>query len=189
MELKLTYVWLKFEFGRAQTRCAQSRYTGLKIALQKALKILKNDKVKNFWSKNVICWNRFRLFLNVFYPKNLEIEIFSRVFSWDCHLLTRMTKIVNKWPSQKFLDENILLVGIDSECFKTYFKPKISKLKFFSRVIFFLGLSFSGQNMENDSQKFLFEISSVGIDSECSKHIRKKLDPRHPGYLKMRNSN
>ena len=48
-----------------------------------------------------------------------------------------MTKIVKKWQSQKILVEKIFLVGIDSECFETYFKTKISKSKIFSRVKFF----------------------------------------------------
>ena len=58
-----------------------------------------------------------------------------------------MAKIVKKWPSQK------ILVGIDSECFITYFWPKISKSKIFSRVKFFRGsLSFFCQNVQNSEK-------------------------------------
>ena len=32
------------------------------------------------------------------------------------------------------------LVGIDLECFKTYFNMKVSKSKIFAHVMFFLGL-------------------------------------------------
>ena len=42
------------------------------------------------------------------------------------------------------------LVGIDSECFETYFKTKISKSKIFSRVKFFSwDFVFFGQNDQN----------------------------------------
>ena len=42
-----------------------------------------------------------------------------------------------KMAKSKILVEKIFLVGIDSECFETYFKTKISKSKIFSRVKFF----------------------------------------------------
>ena len=88
----------------------------------------------------------------------------------------KMAKIVKKWQSQKILVEKFFLVGIDSECFKTYFKPKISKSKIFSHVKFFSWDSVvflsKGSNSENwQSQKNLGKTFLVGIDSECFKCI------------------
>ena len=45
-----------------------------------------------------------------------------------------------KMAKSKIFDR-IFLAEIESECFRTYFKTKISKLKIFSYAIFFLGLS------------------------------------------------
>ena len=55
------------------------------------------------------------------------------------HFLPKMSKIVKKWRSRKILVE-IFLVGIDSVCFETYFKTKISNLKIFAVKIFFCDL-------------------------------------------------
>ena len=47
----------------------------------------------------------------------------------------------------------IFLVGIDLECYKTYFEPKFSKLKKISRVKIFPGTqSFLGQNGQNSEK-------------------------------------
>ena len=56
-------------------------------------------------------------------------------------------KIFENFWSKKFF------FGIDSECFETYFKMKISKSKKFSRVKIFRGtLSFFGQNDQNSEK-------------------------------------
>ena len=83
-----------------------------------------HTKSKNFGQKIFFGRNRFWMFRNVFYTKNLEIENFF----WDLVIFGRNTK---KWQSLKFLVD--FFVWIDSECFKTYFKTKLSKLKIFSR--------------------------------------------------------
>ena len=83
-----------------------------------------------------------------------------------------MTKIVKKWQSQKILVEKFFLVGIDSECFETYFKTKISNRESFPCKFFFLGLSRFSAKMAKlakkwQRQKILVEFFLVGIDSEC----------------------
>ena len=76
--------------------------------------------------------NRFSMFWNVFYKENLEIENFSHYSFF--HGLSRFSaKIAKKSLSQKILVV-IFLVGIDSECFKTYFKTKPSKSGMRSRT-------------------------------------------------------
>ena len=81
----------------------------------------------------------------------------------------KMAKIVKKWQSQKILVEKIFLVGIDSECFKTYFQPKISKSKIFSCVKFFCSDSRFSAKMAKIVKKWLSQKILVGIDSECFK--------------------
>ena len=65
----------------------------------------------------------------------------------------------------------MLLVGIDSEYLKTYFKPKISKSKNFSRAKFFKGLCRFWPNWRKmaNSKHFGRKHFLVEIDSECFK--------------------
>ena len=78
-----------------------------------------------------------------------------------------MTK---KW---KFSVKN-LFFGIDSECFETYFKTKISKSKSFPRNFFSGTQSFFGQNSEKMTKSKNFgRIFLVGIYSECLKTTYK----------------
>ena len=98
----------------------------------KMAKIVKNDKVKKFWSKKFFLGrNRLRMFQNVFQTENLQIKHFSRVifFLGLGHFLAIIDKIVKKQIKKVW--SKTFLVSIDSECFKTYFKTKISKSKIF----------------------------------------------------------
>ena len=82
-----------------------------------------------------------------------------------------MTKVKN-------FGRKFFLVGIDSECFETYFKTKISKSKIFTRhKIFFLGICHFLIKIVKKwkSQKFLFNFF-VKIDSERSEtYFRTKI--------------
>ena len=105
-------------------------------------KMVKNE---NFWSKKIflvgIDSECFETYFKTKIPKS---KIFSRVkfFCGTLFFSAKMTKIVEKWQSQKNLVEKFFLVEIDSECFGTYFKTKISKSKIFSCVNFFSGTLF-----------------------------------------------
>ena len=74
------------------------------------------------------------------FSKQILIKIVKNVIFW--------TKNGGKWQSQKNLVEKFFLVGIDSEGFKTYSKPKNLEDKFFPVTVFFLELSFFGQNSQ-----------------------------------------
>ena len=74
-----------------------------------------------------------------FDPKNLEKRDFL-----DQKIVKKMAK------SKNFV--KIFLFGIDSECFETYFKTKISKSKFFPITNFFWDLVIFGQNGLNSEK-------------------------------------
>ena len=79
---------------------------------------------ESIWKKKSIFFsNRFRMFQNVFWTEKVDFEkkILLNIFFWDLTIFWR------KWPKgEKFRKkfEKKIVVGIDSECFKTYFKPK-----------------------------------------------------------------
>ena len=82
---------------------------------------------KIFFSKIFLASKTF-----FFWKKNFGPKIFKNVIFGPKG---------EKWQSQKILVKKIILVGIDSKCFRTYFKTKILKSKIFPITKFFLGLS------------------------------------------------
>ena len=124
-----------------------------------------------FWSESI--QNFSKRILN---RKNLEIENFSRVFFCsDLVVFGQKAKNSEKMTKSQIFLTKFFSDEIDSECFKTYFKPKISKSKFFSCVKFFCSdLVFfrpKGQKkLKNDTvQIFGRKFFLVGIDAECFK--------------------
>ena len=77
--------------------------------------------------------------------KNLKSKIFFRTkffFLGLCRFSAKIDKIVKKCHSQKFLVE-IFLVGSDSvRMFQNVFQIENFEIEKFSRVTFFLGLSY-----------------------------------------------
>ena len=78
--------------------------------------------MKNFWPKIAKTWNR-KFFRTKFFPGTLSF-------------FGKKNKIEKKCQSQKFLVDFFWSKVIQSECFKTYFKLKISKSKNFSAYFF-----------------------------------------------------
>ena len=134
--------------------------------------------VKIFWSESI--QNALERILK---QKSHNRTFFlCKIFSWDFVFSAKMTKIVKKWQSKKIARN--FLAGIDSECFATYFKTKISKSKIFSRVKFFSwDFVFSAKMtkiVKNDKiKKNGRKYFLVGIDSECFKtYFRLKVQLR-----------
>ena len=87
---------------------------------------------KFFWSESI--QNVSKRILN---RKSRNLKFFPcKFFSWDYNVFRpkwwKNDKVKNFWS--KFF-----LVGIDSECFETHFKTKISKSKIFPITKFFRG--------------------------------------------------
>ena len=88
-------------------------FPGVQWFLAKLAKIVRNDKVKKFWS-NFFCRNRFRMFQNIFQIKILEIENFFplQFFSGTKPFLAKMLRIVKNYIVKKFW-KDIFLVEVD----------------------------------------------------------------------------
>ena len=119
-------------------------------------KMAKNLSFQQKWPKNENFWN---FWVKKFLRVNLEIKkLFPCDFPDSVVFWPKRAKIVENWLSQKILVK-IFFVGIDSEWFKTYSKPKISKSKIFP-VQFFPGtLSSFWQNsvpIRRDRRSFQF---------------------------------
>ena len=143
-------------------------FVGLSRFSAKMTKIPNNGKGKKFWSKIFFVGIDSECFKMYFEMEISKSKIFSCVkcFSPDFRFSAKMAKIVKKMTKSKILVESFL-VGLHSDCFYSYFKPKISKSIIFSFTKFFLDFVIFGLNSKEWSSKILSRIVLVGNDSEC----------------------
>ena len=88
----------------------------------------------------------------------------------------KMTKIMKKLTESKNFGRKIFWVGIDSECFKTYFKPKILKSNIFSRLVFLLGLCRFLPDMTKVVKKWQSKkFSRIFFSSESIQNVSKRI--------------
>ena len=90
-----------------------------------------------FWSKKICFGIDSECFESYFQTKISISKFFPLgIFSWTLSFFGQNSK---KMTTSKILVEKHLLVGIDQECFESYFKTEISKLKNFSLDKIFAG--------------------------------------------------
>ena len=128
-----------------------------------------------FWSESIL--NVLKRILN---RKSRNRKIFPVWFIlWGhCTFFGQNGKNSEKMSKSKNFRQ-FFLVGIDSECFNTYFKMKISKSKIFNRVKFFSWDSVVFRQKGQTSQKMtkpkmLIKNFLVGINSESFKRIKNE---------------
>ena len=133
-------------------------------------------KVKNFGRKIFLVEIDSEWFETYFKTKISKSKIFSRVnfFSWDLVVFRPKWLKKRKNDQGKKFWSKIFLVGIDSECFETYFETKISKSKIFSRVKFlFVGLCFFWPKWPNSEK--LTKSKNFGRNVFWSESIQNAL--------------
>ena len=99
----------KTKISKLKKKSVTKFFLGLRHFLLKMAKIVKNGKVKTFWSKKIFGRNWFRMLWN----ENLEIESFSRYnfLSWDLVIFAQNSQNGEKWQYQKFIKfRNVFLV-------------------------------------------------------------------------------